>query len=222
MTPDKPAPDPATPELPPGQIEVAGNVYLRDAKGSLVPIEMVKPQDRLKDDLVRSLYASAEILAKAIADFKAATFDDIDAFQALLADSYAAPIGGEKGNITLSTYDGLNRILVQIADEIEFGPELQVAKTLIDLCVRDWSAESGPELRTIVDAAFQVDKQGTINRGRMFTLLRYDITDPRWVSAMGAIRDSIRVVGSKRYVRFHAKASPSTAWIHLSLDAATA
>ena len=34
-------------------------------------------------------------------------------------------------------------------------------------------------------------------------LLRLEITDPRWLEAMRAIRDAMRVEGSKTYVRCH-------------------
>ena len=46
--------------------------------------------------------------------------------------------------------------------------------------------------------------------GDFFTLLRLDIADDRWQRGMQAIRDAIRVTGSKSYIRF---------WMRDSFDA---
>lgn len=201
---------------------VSGKVYLRNAKGGLTPIEMVRAQDLLQDDVVRELFAEAEQLAATIAAFKAKCFEHVETFNALLADKYGAKAGGAKGNMTLATFDGLKRMQIQVADQQTFGPELQQAKALVDECLTEWAADSRAELRALVDFAFQVDKEGQINRGRLFGLLRLEIADERWTRGMQAIRDSIKVTGSKSYIRFHDRPTFTAGWRHVSLDAATA
>lgn len=193
-----------------------------DARGALVPIDVVKPQDLMLDELVRRLFAAAAEVSAALSKFKAETFGEIDAFAALLADRYGAQAGGDKGNVTLQTFDGCLKVQVQVSDQHRFGPELQAAKALVDECLNDWAEGSRAELRAIVTQAFDVDREGQINRGRLFALLRYDIKDARWMKAMEALRDSIRVDGSKRYLRFYSRTTPKDAWRPLSLDAATA
>lgn len=209
-------------ELPPGQVEKAGDVYMPDAKGSLVPIENVKMQHRVQDQTVRQIFAAAQLQAAALRAFKAKAFDDVDALQQLLEQEYKAKTGGAKGNLTLYSYDGLIRIQVQISDLIKFGPELQVAKTLLDECTGDWLVGSRSELRVIVMSAFRVDKEGQLNGGALLGLRRYEIDDERWVRAMKAIADSIQVIGSKRYIRFAHRASPKAPWVEVSLNVATA
>lgn len=209
-------------DLPAGAVEANGKVYMTDAKGALVPIELVRQQDRLQDDTVRALFDRANDVADAIAAFKTRAFADIDAFNALIAERYGAKVGGPKGNITFSTFDGLRRIQVQVADHIEFGPEIQAAKSLVDKCLEEWSADSRAEIRKLVMDAFDVDKEGKLNRSKLFSLMRLDIADDRWGRAMTAIKDSIRVVGSKRFVRFYFRADCQAPWQALSLDAATA
>jgi precorrin-3B methylase len=49
-------------------------------------------------------------------------------------------------------------------------------------------------------------------------MLNLDITDERWTRAMQAIRDAMRVVGSKTYVRFYERASQSAAWEAITID----
>ncbi|MBX3506916.1 MAG: DUF3164 family protein [Parvibaculum sp.] len=203
-------------------IEVEGKQYIRDAKGNLVPIEAVKPVDKLMDETVRKMIGFARELNAQIARFKGHTFEDVGSFQALIAQEYGASVGGAKGNTTLTSFDGTLKVQIQVADMLAFGPELQTAKKLVDACLAEWSADSGVEIRSLVTRAFNVDKEGRINRAELFMLLRVDIEDERWRRAMDAIRDSIRVIGSKTYVRFYERPAPDAAWQSITIDLAAA
>lgn len=201
---------------------VAGARYMRDASGSLVPIENIKPQDALMDEVVGKIFGFATDLSAQIARFKEHTFADLTGFQDLLQQEYGVKKrDGWKGNYTLSSFDGLKKVTVQIAERVDFGPELQVAKTLVDECLREWSADSSANLRSIVNRAFAVDQQGKINKAELFSILRLEIDDDRWQRAMKAIRDSMRVTGTKEYVRFYERASAEAPWKPVSLDIAT-
>lgn len=207
----------------PAAIEFAGAWYLRDAKGALVPIELVKPVDLLMDELVRTMLADARIISKLLHDFKQRTFERVGALQALIAQDYDATIGGRKGNVTLSTYDGCGQVKIAVADRLELGPQLQVAKALIDECLREWSAESHVAIRALVDRVFAVDKEGQISHTGIFMLLGLTgIDDERWLNAMKALRDSIRVIGSRTYTRYYDRPAPDGAWRGVPLDIANA
>ncbi len=207
-------------QIPAGHVVVNGNLYLVDSKGAFVPVERVRARDRLMDEVVRKIVGYAEPLAEQIARFRQHTFDDVDAFVALLEQDYGAKLGGQKGNITLTTFDGLQKVQVQVADAISFGPELQVAKGLVDECLNEWTADSNANVRAIVQRAFNVDKEGQVNRAELLQLLRLEIDDARWKRGMEAIKDSMRVVGSKRYVRFYRRAKATDAWQAVSIDVA--
>lgn len=213
---------PSTPEARAGLTIVGDRAYMADAKGALVPVDMVKPVDKLMDQTVRGMIDFAATLSAQIGRFKGHCFTDVGALQALLAEKYQAPLGGKKGNITLTTYDGTMKVSVQVADLIEFGPELQAAKSLVDACLMEWSENSNDELRAVVTRAFQVDKEGRINRAELFMLMRVDIKDERWIAAMEAVRDSIRIIGSKTYIRFYKRASADAEWEAISVDLAKA
>lgn len=204
----------------PNVITVGETDYLRDAKGNLVPIATVKTADLLMDELVRKVLDGAREQSAQIAAFKASTFEQVGALQALLAQQYGASVGGAKGNLTLLSFDGCQKIQVQVADLIEFGPELQTAKAIIDECLTRWSAGSQIELQALVNRVFSVEKQGQINRAELFMLLRVEIQDEQWKRAMEAIRDSIRPVGSRTYVRFYERPAPDAGWRAVSLDMA--
>jgi hypothetical protein len=205
-----------------GVIVINGRQYIPDAKGSLVPLEMVKPQHKLEDETVRKIMAFALDLNQQIARFRDHTMVDLGTFDALLAQEYGAKIGGAKGNRTYQTFDGLMKVQVQVAELIDFGPELQIAKKLVDECLNEWSADSRPEIQALVSDAFDTDKEGKINRAKIFMLLRHSIEDERWMRAMDAIRDAMRVTGSKEYVRFYTREKPDGQWQAVTIDLAKA
>ena len=206
--------------IPSRHVQVEGKQYMRDAKGALVPLAMVKPQDQLQDEVVRKIMGYAIALSEQVARFKEHTFEDIGGFEALLAQEYDATIGGAKGNKTLMSFDGLFKVQVQVADNIVFGPELQIAKSLVDECLNEWAEGARDEIRAIVTRAFNTDREGQINRSEIFMLLRLEIEDPRWLRAMKAIRDAMRVVGSKTYVRCYRREAFDGPWSAVSIDLA--
>lgn len=221
MTTASPRDSTPAPADPPGVQTINGRTFMEGPGGTLVPAAQVKAEHKLEDELVRRLMAAAEQLHDVMVEFKAKVFDDIDAYAELLAEKYGASVGGEKGNITLQTYDRLQKVQVAIQDRLAFGPELQVAKRLIDECLMEWSADARPELGAIVANAFRTNKEGRVNRGALLGLLRLEITDERWTRAIQAIRDSITVEGSARYVRFHRRRKSVDRFDMLSLDLAT-
>lgn len=208
--------------IPDGRVTVNDKVYLPDAKGNLTPVELIAPEVLLEDETVRKIAGYALALSEQVARFKAHTFEDLGAFEALLAQEYGASRGGAKGNKGFMTHDGLWRVRVQVADHIDFGPQLQIAKELVDECLNEWSADSRPEIRAIVTRAFNTDKAGQINRSEVFMLLRLEIDDPRWKEAMRAIRAAMRVVGSKTYIRIYRRETLDGRWDPVTIDLAKA
>lgn len=205
-----------------GILLIDGVPHMQDGKGGKIPVSLIKPVDQLIDQTVRTIMGYAVPLSDQVRRFKEHTFDDISALEAILVEKYDARLGGAKGNKTLMTHDTLFKITVQVADFVTFGPELQIAKGLIDECLNEWAAGARDEIRTIVTRAFNTDKEGQINRAEVFMLLRLEISDPRWKRAMEAIRDAMRVVGSKTYVRCYRRAAIDAPWEAVTIDLAKA
>jgi hypothetical protein len=203
-----------------GIVDVHGTPSMYDGKGGTIPVSLIKPQHILEDQLVRKIMGYAIALSEQVARFKEHTFDDIGGFEALLAQEYDAKIGGKKGNKTLITHDGMFKVTVQVADNVVFGPELQIAKALIDECLNEWAQGTRDEIRAIITRAFNTDKEGQVNRAQIYMLLRLEIEDSRWQSAMKAIRDAMRTVGSKTYVRCYMRPAFDAAWEPVSIDLA--
>lgn len=190
--------------------------------GSYVPETTIKPIDLARDQIVNEIVGKAKALSADISTFKAASFEDIQAFIEMSAEQYGAVVGGKKGNVTLMSFDGRYKIQRAIAENITFDERLQASKQLIDECIHTWSEGANDNIRALVNDAFQVDKEGNISIGRVLGLRRLNITDEKWQKAMQAISDAIQVVGSKTYVRVYERVGDSDKWSAIALDVAGA
>lgn len=196
--------------------------YVRDRDGHFVPKDKVKQIDRERDVLVNAIFNEAEKLSGTIADFRERCFDVVGEFVEKSAAQYNAKLGGKKGNMTLFNYDGSVKIVIARGETKSFDERLQVAKSLVDECILEWSKGSNKNIKVLVDHAFQVDKEGKVSVDRILSLRRLDISDERWTNAMSAIIDSMQVVGSKRYFRVYKRVGETENYRPVSLDAANA
>lgn len=177
--------------------------FMEDGQGRLVRVENIRPIDLARDELVKEIYDRARLITSHLAIFKKTTMGDIAAFIDLSAERYGVDLGGKKGNVTLWTYDRRLKIQLAVAESLVFDEGLQAAKALIDECINDWSSDSRPEIRTLINDAFQPDQEAKINTRRVLGLRRLDIKDEKWRRAMDAISDSVAVAGSKSYIRIY-------------------
>lgn len=198
--------------------------YMADSKGRLVPISAIKPQHLLEHQMVVKVMEFACDLGNRIRRFRAHVFADAATYDHLLLEEYGQQKRGRrgKGNVTYTTIDGLMKFQVQIADHIDFGPELQAARECFRACIAEWAEGAHDNLRSIVDDAFEADKEGKVSRDAVFRLLRLDFDDQRWQAGQRAIKDSIRVVGSKSYCRFYMRQAADAPWCAIPIDIAAA
>ncbi len=196
--------------------------FMTNAQGHQVPVNLVKPQERLEDDVVRALIAQASYHSGLLKGFKIKSFEEVETFMTLLAEQHGIARGGKKGNVTLTSFDGLSKVILSHQEFIDFGPELQIAKELIDSCIRDWSQGASDNIRVMVDHAFRVDKNNRLNTQAILSLRRLNIQDKNWKKAMDAIGDSMRVRDTRSYVRFYTRPNTDAEWKAISLDIAGA
>lgn len=195
--------------------------YRKNARGHLVPEATIRDIDLESDGLVRELIAAVKAQQAALRKLKDRAFGDANAFISLSADKYDVKIGGAKGNVTLHSFDGALKVVIQRAENMSFDERLQAAKTLIDECINEWARGSDPKIQVLVQQAFETDKEGKINVGRVLALRRLEITDEKWQRAMQAIGESVQVVGTKTYMRFYERVDGSEQYTPISLDFAS-
>lgn len=194
--------------------------YKTNRFGHLVPIEKISEVDLLRDELVQNALGRGRALREEMENFKDHLLGEIAALSELSAERYGAKLGGRKGNITLLSYDGLQKVQYCVQDVMSFNEGLQAAKVLIDELLHEWTAEANADLRTLINSAFDVDKEGNINTARILALRKVKIEDERWLRAMDAIADALEVVLTRAYVRLYERDNEEAPWAAVSLDLA--
>lgn len=194
--------------------------YWQDASGSLIPESKIKDIDKLRHQVVTDLCVMAEKSRDGLADFKARAMQEVAALVSTSMEQYGVKAGGEKGNVTLISFDGRYKLVRSMQDKLTFGEQLMAAKALIDECVHEWASNADDNIKVLVNHAFQTDKEGKINTGRVLGLRRLEIRDAKWQSAMQAIADSIQIASTKPYVRFYKRNDTTGEYESISLDVA--
>jgi len=216
--------DTTTPDTKPAaqETQVIPEGFMENAQHHLVPVEHVGDINIARNDLVIEMVDKAVELQKLLRDFKYQSFGDIQAFIELSAEKYGAQMGGSKGNVTLTSYDGRFKVQRSIADILSFDERAQVAKELIYSCAKKWGEESenSKKLKAIADAAFKVNSQGDLSTSALLSLRRLRFDDEEWIRAMDALSDALMVSGSRTYVRFFRRDQPNDKWQPISLDMA--
>lgn len=196
------------------------NGFLRNAAGHLVPEEQVREQDKLRDTVARDLATEAEELSQRLRNFKARALGDVADVVSIAAERYNIKMGGKKGNVTLTTYDGEYKITRTYAERLTFTEELEAARELINDCIMRWSEGANAHIKVLVDRAFRTDGQGKIKTAAVLDLLRVDIDDDGWRRAMNALKDSIKITGTTAYVRVYKRVGQTDRYDPIPLDLA--
>ncbi|MFC7419379.1 DUF3164 family protein [Iodobacter arcticus] len=196
--------------------------FMEDAKGRLIPVASIKEIDIERDKLVKEIVVKAKEMRELLRKFKLDLMGDVEAFCDLSFERYNAPIGGKKGNVTLTTFNGQYKVVRAMHDVLTFDEGLQAAKALIDECVNSWSEGANPNIRVLVNDAFQVDKEGKISAGRVLGLRRLQMVDAtgKWELAMLALGESLRVQGTVPYIRVYERVGKEGKYEAISLDVA--
>ncbi|RZF83734.1 DUF3164 family protein [Pseudoalteromonas sp. CO325X] len=181
--------------------------FLTDHRGAQVPVKNIRPADVVRHEFACKAIELALQQKEALAQFKRQQMAEFDAFVSLLSDEYGVELGGKKGNVTLRSFDHKHKVVMQVQESIELGPELVAAKALIDQCLNEWSAGANENLKAVIEQTFATDKKGKISVQRVLGLRRLTINDEsgKWQQAMDIIADAIEVIDSRRFIRFYTK-----------------
>jgi hypothetical protein len=144
------------------------------------------------------------------------------AFVALSAQEYGVEMGGEKGNVTLTSFDGVLRVTRARADEITFTEAVRVTRELVFRCIEKWTQGANANLARLVAKAFEADKNGHLSASKILSLRQIKIDgDPDWDAAMKALDGAIQVIGSRQYVRFYRRGTDDK-YVQVGVDCAKA
>lgn len=203
---------------------VNGKKWVNLADGSMKPLDLIKVEDWMEDQMVRKIIGFAKPLSAQIARFKIHARADIAEFDGLLEAKYGLVKKGRSGagNQQYKSLDGLMMVETRVNKLIEFGPQLKVAKDLIDECLLEWTEDGRAEIQGLISRAFKTDIAGQIDKAAVMALQKIESPDERWQRAMEAITAAVRVIGSKEYLHFSFKTDRDGDWIKISLNIADA
>ncbi|MDD3467882.1 MAG: DUF3164 family protein, partial [Campylobacterales bacterium] len=179
--------------------EIVGQGLWLNRRGEAVHPDYVKPEEKLKDEMVEEILASAISMSDVIANFKRSANEKVDSYFALLLQNYGmdAKAKSKKGNLSLENYSATAKVEIRIAEVLEFDEKLQIAKLKIDEYLNDVTKDSPAEIKMLITKAFEVDKKGNVDAKKIFALKSYDIKDSRWQEAMQIIDESKQVSRTK-------------------------
>lgn len=194
--------------------------YRMNAVGDLVHEDRIKPVDKLRDEVVKSIVNNAKLLRQSMTEFKLTTMAKINDFVELSSSEYGSKFGGSKGNILLTSFDGQYQVRRAVGEHRVFDERIQTAKALIDDCIKSWSGGADTRLMAMVEHAFRVNQQGRIDVNQVLSLRQLDIDDANWKRAMDAIADAIQITGTSQYLRLYER-QHNGKYTQLPLDIST-
>lgn len=202
-------PKPAKPATPPG--------WRSNAIGHLVHESEIKEQDLFRDSVVTDLVTEGIALHQALKAYKEKALKDVADLIGISAQKWQMNLGGKKGNVSITSFDGELMIQRVYAERITYTEEMEVAKAKVDECVQKWKAGSNPHIVTLANRAFQTNKNGDLSMSRIIEMLSYKIDDPEWLAAMQVVNDSLRVCGTAVYIRIY-KRDDNGKYINMTLN----
>jgi hypothetical protein len=181
--------------------------YMLNAVGHFVPETSVREQDKLRDQVARELASEAIELNAKLAAFKKKSLGDIADLVSIAAERYGVSLGGEKGNVTVVSFDGELKVIRSYAKQISFTEEILAAKAQVLECVKSWTSGANAHLVEVVHRMLSPGRNGQIRTADVLEMLRWEIDDKDWKRAMQAVNDSILVSGTAVYVRVYKRLS---------------
>lgn len=180
--------------------------WIKNGLGHLVPIESVAPAVLDEDALVRELFAKAEAAEKALADFRAVAFGDVEAFRSLAMEKYGLDRVSPTGYADLRSFDGRLSVQLSLGKKLVFGSDLDAVKALFDSCLNRWTDGMNKHAKALVEMAFRKDRKGEINADKLWELTALSVegeADEEWDEAVKALRAAARWVQTRPYLRFY-------------------
>lgn len=193
---------------------VNGKEYCINSTGSMVPIEAVKDIDKLRDGVVLTIAERIKALEAYMKEIKAKCMSDIEEFVKISAEQYGVKMGGTKGNVMLTSYDGSVQVIMAQSNNLVVNEGVNAAKELIDDYLTDITSNASSDLRAIVTMAFKV-KQGRMDVKRLMELRQCNIRDERWLKAMEIISDSVTVASTTPCLRLRDRTAEGAFKTHM-------
>lgn len=195
---------------------------MTDAMGNQVPVRYISRYDKARDAGVRRIHAR---WLKARAYLEQVMSDSLaDLGKIAIARDAAGIAGGEKGNLQVSSFDGLVTVGLNVRYEIHLDERVIKARELMLDYARGLACKLGGDdaqaLLALVDEAFQATQSGSLSVARVLSLMRRDIKAPQWIEAKRLLAESMETRRGKSYLRVEARPDRQKSPVPVRLDIA--
>lgn len=193
-----------------------------DSMGAAVPVRHVSKYDRMRDAAVRRIYARFSKARQALEKVMAESLADLDAVAK--ARGAAGIDSGAKGNMQVSSFDGLITVGLNVRYDIHLDERAVRARELMFACARriadKLNSDEAKLLEVLIDEAFQPTRSGALPVARVLSLMRREVNDPDWKEAKRLLADSMETSRGKSYLRVEARPDRQHDPIPVRLDIA--
>lgn len=201
---------------------MASESTMTDAMGNQVPVRYVSQYDKARDRGVRRIHARWLKARAYLEQVMADSLDDLGKI-AIVRDSAGIP-SGEKGNLQVSSFDGLITVGLNVRYEIHLDDRVVKARELMLDYARGLAEKLGGDdaqaLLALIDEAFQATKTGSLSVARVLSLMRRDIKAPQWIEAKRLLSDSMETRRGKSYLRVESRSDRQQSPVPVRLDIA--
>ncbi len=193
-----------------------------DSMGAAVPVRHVSQYDRTRDAAVRRIYARFVKAREQLEKVMAESLADLDKVAKARGD--AGMELAEKGNLQVSSFDGLITVALNVRYDIHLDERVIRARELMFACARRIAAKLNSEeaklLEVLIDEAFQPTRSGALPVARVLSLMRREVNDPEWKEAKKLLAESMETRRGKSYLRVEARPDRQHDPVPIRLDIA--
>jgi len=199
--------------------------YWTSATGQTVPYSFVPARDRKATKIINTQIKAAQAISEKLTALRSAALQAIVDFVAWSeSENGVETIGGAKGNINLTSFDGLSQIRVRKPEYIEFDERLEQAKSIMFDYLD--SLGNSPEAKIAIalcTEAFTTTRDGRVRADAVMAVdRRIRLDAPQWRQAMALLHESRMAIAAKTYVRFYTRPNTEADFALINLNIADA
>jgi len=196
--------------------------FMIDSMGREVPYAWVPKYDRVRDQRVNRIVDRFTKARSFLERLMSDTLADLDAITS--AQTEAGKEASEKGNLQVSSFDGMKTVSLNVRYEIHLDERVIKAREMMLEYARGIQAKlSGPEakaLEALIDWAFQSTRSGALSVARVLSLMRQDVPAKEWQEAKRLLSESMETRRGKSYLSVTTRPSRQHDPVPIRLDLA--
>lgn len=175
---------------------------MTDSMGREVYRSYVPKYDQIRDDRVQRIVSRWRKARALLETVMIDTLSDLEKIAE--ARGEAGMAAAEKGNMQVSSFDGLSTVAINVRYEIHLDERVIQARELMYQCARGIAAKLASDeaqvLEALIDEAFQPTRSGSLSVARVLSLMRRQVNAPAWQQAKKLLEESMETRRGKSYV----------------------